>query len=85
MARLGVIVKCQDYSHADRPAWLSKWVWDELPVEPYDLRYLRRRHKIIDPKWRRQRSVWRNHATFWTFRQDGSEHRARRVTGVGAA
>ena len=85
MARLGLIVKCQDYINASRPVWMSDWVKAAVPVEPYDFLILRRTHKIIDPKWTRQLSVWRNHATFWIFRKDGNEHRPRRVTSEGAA
>ena len=85
MARLGLIVKVQDYIHGARPIWMSDWVKDALPVEPYDVLHLRRPAKIVDPKWTRQLSVWRNHATFWVYRKDGVEHRARRASGEGAA
>ena len=83
VARLGVLVKCQDYIHASRPVWMSDWVKSAMPVEPYDFLILRRPHKITDPKWTRQLSVWRNHATFWAFRRDGVERRTRQATCVG--
>jgi hypothetical protein len=69
----------QDHVHSQRVAWLSRWVWDALPVEPFDSVILARRQKITDPKWTRQLSVWRNHATFWIYRKDGAVHRARRA------
>jgi hypothetical protein len=78
-ARLGIVVKVQDHIHAQRAHWLSKWVWDALPVEPFDSVILARRQKLTDPKWTRQLSVWRNHATFWAWRKDGAVHRARRA------
>jgi hypothetical protein len=81
VSRLGIIVKVQDHIHGQRAHWLSRWVWDALPVEPYDAVHLARRQKITDPKWTRQLSVWRNHATFWIYRKDGAIHRARRAAG----
>src|SRR5207248_1563814 len=75
VARLGLIVKCQDYIHASCPVWMSDWVKGALPVEPYDHLILRRSRKITDRKWNRQLSVWRNHATFWVFRKDGQKHK----------
>jgi hypothetical protein len=78
-ARLGIIVKAQDHVHSQRVVWMSDWVRDALDVEPFDQVHLMRRHKITDPKWTRQLSVWRNHATFWIYRKDGAVHRARRA------
>jgi hypothetical protein len=78
VARLGIIVKVQDHVHSSRVVWMSDWVKAALPVEPYDQTHLVRKHKITDPKWTRQLSVWRNHATFWIYRKDGAAHRARR-------
>lgn len=77
--RLGVIVKCQDYIHESKPVWMSDWVKGALPVEPYDVLHLRQRSKVIDPKWRDQLSVYRNHSTFWVFRTGGNVHRRRRA------
>src|SRR6266536_3376259 len=74
VARLGVIVKCQDYIHASRPVWMSDWVKAAMPAEPYDFLHLTRPHKIVDPRWREQLSVYRNHATFWVWRKDGTAH-----------
>jgi hypothetical protein len=78
-ARLGIIVKVQDHVHSQRVIWMSEWVQAALPVEPFDQVHLMREHKITDPKWTRQLSVWRNHATFWIYRKDGAVHRARRA------
>lgn len=80
VARLGVIVKVQDYIHASRAVWMSLWVHGAIPVEPYDVLYARRRcGKIRSPKWNDQLSVWRNHATYWVYRKDGAVHRRRRA------
>jgi hypothetical protein len=79
VARLGIIVKVQDHVHSSRVVWMSDWVKAALPVEPYDQTHLVRQHKITDPKWTRQLSVWRNHATFWVWRKDGAVHRARKA------
>ena len=78
VARLGVIAKCQDYIHESRPVWMSDWMKAATPVELYDVPHVRQPRKMIDPKWSRQLSVWRNHSTFWVWRKDGDVHRARR-------
>lgn len=79
VARLGVIVKVQDYIHASRAVWMSLWVHRAIPVEPYDVLHVRRMSgKIRSPRWHRQLSVWRNHATYWVYRKD-PVHRARAV------
>lgn len=78
VARLGVIVKVQDYIHASRAVWMSLWVQRAIPVEPFDVLYARRTcGKIRSPKWRDQLSIWRNHATYWVYRKDGPIHRRR--------
>jgi hypothetical protein len=80
VARLGVIVKVQDYIHASRAVWMSLWVQGAIPVEPYDVMHVwRSGGKIRSPRWTRQLSVWRNHATYWVYRKDGPVHRARRA------
>jgi hypothetical protein len=63
VARQGVIVKVQDCVHASRCWWLSRWVQDVMPCEPYDFLHLTRARKLNDPKWKRQLSVRRRHAT----------------------
>lgn len=68
VARLGLIVKVQDYIHDHKPVWMSRWVWDTLG-EPYDFVTLRAPSKLIAANWARQRSVWRNHSTFWIYRR----------------
>jgi hypothetical protein len=78
VARLGIVVKVQDYVHASRSWWLSRWVQDVIPAEPYDFLHLTRGRKMNDPKWKRQLSIRRRHATFWVWRKDGAVHRARR-------
>lgn len=79
VARLGAIVKVQDYIHASRAVWMSLWVHGAIPVEPYDVIHVRRTSgKIRSPRWTRQLSVWRNHATYWIYRKDGPIHRPRK-------
>lgn len=79
VARLGVIVKVQDYIHASRAVWMSSWVHGAIPVEPYDVLYTRRTAgKIRASNWHDQLSVYRNHATYWVYRKDGQIHRRRR-------
>lgn len=79
VARLGVIVKVQDYIHASRAVWMSHWVHAAVPVEPYDVLYVQRTcGKIRSPKWKDQLSVYRNHATYWVYRKDGAAHKRRR-------
>lgn len=80
VARLGVIVKVQDYIHASRAVWMSLWVIGAIPVEPFDVLYARRvSGKIMASNWKDQLSVYRNHATYWVYRKDGPMHRRRRV------
>lgn len=68
VARLGVIVKVQDYIHNHRPVWMSRWVWDALG-DPYDFVTLRVAAKLTASNWSRQLSVRRNHSTFWVYRK----------------
>ena len=71
VARLGLIVKVQDYIHSHRPVWMSLWVWDALGT-PYDFLTLRQQTpKMRASNWKGQRSVWRNHSTFWVYRVRG--------------
>ncbi len=78
VARVGVIVKVQDYVHASRVQWLPRWVCDALG-EPYDRVIQVRTHKIVDPKWGAQRSAYRNHAEFLAFRKGDQRHIRRRA------
>lgn len=68
VARLGLIVKVQDYIHSHRPVWMSMWVWEALG-EPYDFLTLRAGPKMKATNWTEQKSVWRNHSTFWVYRK----------------
>lgn len=67
VGRLGLIVKVQDYIHDHKPVWMSMWVWEALG-EPYDFLTLRQAAKLRATNWGAQRSVWRNHSTFWVYR-----------------
>lgn len=68
VARLGIIVKVQDYIHDHKPVWMSLWVIETLG-EPYDFVTLRAASKLQAPNWKRQLSVRRNHSTFWVYRR----------------
>lgn len=68
VARLGIIVKVQDYIHDHKPVWMSMWVWEALG-EPYDFVTLRASAKMSASNWSRQLSVRRNHSTFWVYRR----------------
>ncbi len=78
VARLGLLVKVQNHIHASRLVHMTRWVEDAVPSPLYDELHLTRR-KMVYPKWRDQLSVYRNHATFMAFRQDGPVHRARKA------
>jgi len=67
VSRIGVIVKVQDYIHSHRPVWMSAWVHEALG-EPYDFCMVRQKSKMRAENWTTQRSVWRNHSTFWVYR-----------------
>jgi hypothetical protein len=77
IARLGCIIKCQDYIHGQRAVWMSQWLRDALG-EPYDVLISVQPRKLLDRKWTRQLSVWRNHSLYWVWRFDGPLHKPRR-------
>lgn len=78
VARLGVIVKVQDYIHSSKAVWMSLWVHGAIPVEPYDfLNAQRVSGKILGQNWNDQLSLYRNHATYWIYRKDSQVHRRR--------
>lgn len=68
VGRLGCLVKVQDYIHDHKPVWMSAWVWEALG-EPYDCLTLRTPSKLIATNWGAQKSVWRNHSTFYVWRR----------------
>lgn len=75
-ARLGLIIKVQDYIHASQRVEMSQWVRTALGV-PYDLHHAARASKIRDTKWTEQLSVWSNHTTYLCYRFDGKKHKRR--------
>ena len=74
VARLGIIVKVQDYIHGGKAVWMSERVREAIGQPPYDVLYLQQRNKMIDPKWTDQLSIWRNHSTFWVYRKGSQSH-----------
>src|SRR5437660_370568 len=71
VARLGIIVKVQDYMHASRRVLMTDWVRHALaPAELYDMVHLKQAGKITDPKWGEQLSARTNNSTFLVFRMD---------------
>jgi hypothetical protein len=79
VARLGVVVKVQDYCHASRYIRMTRWVEDALaPAEMYDEVHLVSPSKIEDPKWGDQLSVRSNATTWLIYRKDGPVHKRRK-------
>lgn len=78
VSRLGFIVKVQDYIHSRRPVWMSMWLWEVLG-EPYDCLHLRQKSKLKATNWGKQLSVWRNHSTFWVYRQERNNYHINRI------
>jgi hypothetical protein len=74
VARLGVIVKVQNYIHASRLVHMTRWVEDVIPSPLYDELHLINPRKLIVPTWRDQLSVYRNHSTFMVFRRGDQRH-----------
>lgn len=69
VARMGLVVKVQDYIHDHRCIWMSLWCVEALG-EPDEAVHVKAPvPKIIAGNWSRQLSVWRNHTTFYTFRK----------------
>lgn len=80
--KLGIIVKVQDYNHANKKVWMSDWIREAIPVDPYDVVYLKQARKMNDPKWKNQLSVRTNHSTFWVYRKDGPIHKKRKSVWI---
>lgn len=79
VARIGVIVKCQDFCHASKKVWMSQWLREAIPVELYDAVHLVGRSKVIDPKWTgSQLTAWSNSTSFLTWRKGDQRHIRRR-------
>lgn len=80
VARLGVIIKVQDHIHSSRLVRMTKWVEEALPAqtELYDVVHKMTGSKVIDGKWGRQLSAWRNNSTFLIWRKDGPVHKGRK-------
>ena len=68
VARVGVIVKVQDYIHSHRHVYMTGWVTSVLG-DPYDLVHVQSpTQKMKALNWSTPRSVWRNHASFYVYR-----------------
>ena len=70
VARLGLVVKCQDFINARQPAWMTFWLYDALG-EPFEGMVCRSNNKMLSPLWNRQKSVWRNHASYFAWKTSG--------------
>lgn len=73
-ARLGVLVKVQNYIHASRLVHMTRWIEDAIPSPLYDELHLITPRKLICPRWGSQLSVYRNHSTFLAFRRGDQRH-----------
>lgn len=78
VARLGVLVKVQNYIHGSRLVHMTRWVEDSIPSPLYDELHLVTPRKLICPRWGDQLSVYRNHSTFLAFRRGDQRHIRRR-------
>jgi hypothetical protein len=78
VARIGVIVKVQNYIHASVPVRMTRWVETIMPHDAYGEVHLTRSNKIMDRKWGDQLSVYSNSATFLAFRHGDQRHVRRR-------
>lgn len=67
VASKGIIIKCQDYIHDHKPVWMSFWLYDLLG-EPYEFMHTRVKSKLKAGNWFEQKSVYRNHSTYWVWR-----------------
>lgn len=75
VARLGLLVKCQDYINGRMPSWMSLWLYEALG-EPFEAMHCRNpAGKILSPLWLRQKSVWRNHASYYVWKTSGATWR----------
>ena len=81
---LGVIVKVQNHTHGQRSVRMTRWVEDVFPHDAYGQVELARPHKLRDPKWGEQLSVYSNSATFLAYRH-GSQLHVRRRPALEAA
>lgn len=84
VAKLGIIVKLQDYIHGQKAVWMSDWLRDTLQQPAFDVVHLVNRSKVMAENWGEQYSMYRNHTTFWVYRKGSQYHRARhrKVTSV---
>lgn len=86
VARLAVIVKCQDHIHGNRLVMMSDMVreamaphllYDKIEGALFDGDGAPK--KLTSPSWKHgQLSVWRNHSTYLVFRLDSPMHKRRK-------
>jgi hypothetical protein len=75
LAHVGVLMKVADCEHGGRVLELGSWVRGVLGSPSMKL-YAPRASKIVDGRWREQRSPRANVAEYLTFRKDRARHRA---------
>jgi hypothetical protein len=85
VARIGVLVKCQDYIHASRFVEMTHWARTAIGQAPYQRLDLKRSHKLLDRKWGDQLSLYSNSATFLVFRHGDQRHIRRRPAALEVA
>ncbi len=74
VARIGVLIKVQNYIHGSLPVRMTRWVEDLIPYDAYGEVHLLRSSKLLDRKWGDQLSVYSNHATFLAYRHGNQRH-----------
>jgi hypothetical protein len=85
VSSIGVIVKVQNHTHGQRSVRMTRWVEDVFPHDAYGEIHLQRPHKLLDPKWSEQLSIYSNGATFLAYRHGDQRHGRRRPAGRAAS
>ncbi len=69
-----LVVKCQGYINSNRPQWMPLWAID-ICGEPFEWLMATRKNKRISSSWKRQASLYRNHADYLVFDKLGNYRR----------
>lgn len=83
IARIGMVVKVQDYIHGGKYVEMTEWVRAVMDGPPYQIVHQVRAGKQEDPKWtdedgNGQLSAYAIHSTYMVYRKGSQTHRARK-------